>query len=376
MSGAKTYVWSLPTRVFHLLLIFFVTGAYLSSEEESFLILHSAFGYGVAILVIFRFIWGFIAPQYSKFKDFPLNIKEAKDFFNSHILNRGEKRLYIGHNPLASYVMVAILITLFLVVLTGALTFGVQEGRGVFSYLNNSLFKEMELFEEIHEFFTSILMLLISIHIIGVVTDYILNRGVGTLSSIFTEYKTLKGVDVKLSTSQKVISTIFLTLAVVVFLWALQENSILNSSINREVNYKKHSKVFVKECGSCHTLYPPHLLPKSSWVTLMKKEALIDHFGDDASVDERNRVEILNFLKENSANSSKKEASVYILSSLREKDRVVSITKTPYWIDRHKKISKDIFNSKRIKSKSNCKACHSDIEKGLIEDMNIKIPKV
>ena len=39
---------------------------------------------------------------------------------------------------------------------------------------------------------------------------------------------------------------------------------------------------------------------------------------------------------------------------------------------RRQRYSKDVFKMKKVKSVANCKACHSDIEKGLIEDENIK----
>jgi hypothetical protein len=38
----------------------------------------------------------------------------------------------------------------------------------------------------------------------------------------------------------------------------------------------------------------------------------------------------------------------------------------------YKKIPKEVFKNEKVKSVANCKACHSDIEKGLIENENIK----
>ncbi len=147
--------------------------------------------------------------------------------------------------------------------------------------------------------------------------------------------------------------------------------------------YKKYKKGFVKrnatleplykkECNSYRTLYPPHLLPAKSLQKLMAN--LEDHFGDDASLEEPTRSDIEKFLVKNSANNSTKEVSFYILKSL--KDSPIAITKTPYWKKRHKNIDKKTFKSSKVKSKANCKACHTDIEKGIIEDENIKLPKV
>ncbi len=70
--------------------------------------------------------------------------------------------------------------------------------------------------------------------------------------------------------------------------------------------------------------------------------------------------------------------TINILKSLKNinKDRIIAVSETPYWKKRHNEIKKEIFKSKRVRSKANCKACHKDIEKGMIEDYQIKIPKV
>ena len=88
---------------------------------------------------------------------------------------------------------------------------------------------------------------------------------------------------------------------------------------------------------------PPTLLPKKSWEVMMSD--LENHFGDDASIDDESNKNILAYLVKNSAETSSMESSWNFLNSIGDKD---------------------------IKNKANCKACHSDIEKGLIEDENIK----
>ncbi|AXH13618.1 diheme cytochrome c [Halarcobacter bivalviorum] len=98
---------------------------------------------------------------------------------------------------------------------------------------------------------------------------------------------------------------------------------------------------------------------------------LENHFGDDASVEEETHNIILKFLEKNSAETSTKEASFMILDSLKNKD-IIAISETTYWKEKHKNIDDKIFSNSLVKSKANCKACHNDIEKGLIEDENIK----
>jgi len=364
----RAYIWSLPTRLFHWMLALFIAIAFIVSEEENLLDIHAAFGYGVGVLIVFRIIWGFIGPKYSKFSDFPLNIKEAIEF-SKNIFN--PKKSYAGHNPAASFVMLGIIVVALLVVVSGVLTYGTQEAKGVFAFLNHTIFKKMELFKEIHEALTTILLILIGAHIAGVVTDRILHKEAGVLESIFKGYKNIDAPSVKLNIFQKVISAIFLIASIAVVIWALQSNSPLTKQTNKEYDYESRAPLFYEECASCHTLYPPFLLPKESWVKIMN--SLDNHFGDDASLDEKSKNLIERFLVANSSEHSTKEAAFYIMKDFKKGE--IAITNTKYWKQKHSNIDKEIFKSKRVKSKANCKACHSKIEQGLIEDNQIKVPK-
>ena len=365
----RAYIWSLPTRVFHWLLVLYILIMVITSDEDSLLHIHSAFGYGIGVLILFRIVWGFIGPKYSKFSQWPLGIKEAIEFVTNIFT---PKKSYPGHNPAASFVMLGIIVVAFFAVLTGILTYGVQEGRGVLAFLNSSLFKEMEIFEEIHESFFKLLVLLIFAHVSGVFVDRVLHKEVGTLKSIVTGYKNIDAKSIKLSFFQKLVAFVFLVASILVPYISLNYQTPLNSSIYKPINYEKEHLSFVEECGSCHTLYPPFLLPANSWKKMMAN--LEDHFGDDASLDSDTKDSIESFLVKNSANTSTKEASVYILKDI--KDKTIAISDTPFWKERHAKIDKEIFDSPKVKSKSNCKACHKSIEKGLIEDREIEIPKV
>jgi len=52
----KTYIWSLPTRIFHWLLVIGMVAAYILSDDEALLNFHSSVGYMVGIVIIFRII--------------------------------------------------------------------------------------------------------------------------------------------------------------------------------------------------------------------------------------------------------------------------------------------------------------------------------
>ncbi len=179
----KTYVWSLPTRVFHWLLVFYIFIAFMSDE---FMRLHFSIGIGIFILIIFRIIWFFIGPKYSILKDW--NFKNFKDF----------NKEYLSHNPIASVVFIGMILTILLTVITGLL-----------AYFYGSYFKE------VHEAFTNILIFFILLHLGGLSIDYLIHKR-KTIFSMFNGYKELDGEDVKLNFIQKIVSFIFILSAIVV----------------------------------------------------------------------------------------------------------------------------------------------------------------
>ena len=71
------------------------------------------------------------------------------------------------------------------------------------------------------------------------------------------------------------------------------DNALVASKFE-PIDYKTQNVAFVNECGSCHTFIPPNLLPKKkSWELIMGD--LENHFGDDASLDEK-KIKYFNFL--------------------------------------------------------------------------------
>jgi len=255
----KSYIWSLPTRVFHGLFVLFILAAFITGDEDRLLNYHAIIGYSLLILLAFRIIWGLIGPKHSRFKDFPIGIENAKEFL-SNIFQKDQK--YIGHNPMASYVMIGMFIICFIVIVTGIFAFGIQEGKGLLSSLNSSFFKEMELFEETHEFFSGLFIAFIAAHVLGVLSDRVLHKKYETLSSIFTGYKVSKNNEgIKLNIAQKLFSFIMILVFIGFLVFNLyQPKNILIASSYTPINYEIQNELFVTECASCHTLYPSQSL--------------------------------------------------------------------------------------------------------------------
>lgn len=365
----KIYVWSLFTRLFHILLVVAVGVVFVIAEFENLLSYHAIVGYTIGLLFVFRIIWGFMDVRYSKFKDFNFNLKDLTLYMFGIFWNKKE---YIGHNPASSWTIVAIIVFGLASVISGVIVYGTQEGMGVLSFLNNSLFRDMDLFEDIHEFFANAFMAVIFIHIAGVVIDKILHKS-DAVDSMIGGYKNGDEESLELTFLQKLFGILWIGSSIFLFIYLLSTPSnILIADNNKAIDYKVEHKLFYNECISCHTLYPPHLLPKKSWITMM--DDLENHFGDDASLEDEDVISIKEYLLKNSAESSTKESSFKILKSMKADD-TIAITKTQYWKNRHKEMDKSVFKNKKIGNISNCKACHKNIEQGLLNDKDIKIPQ-
>lgn len=368
----KSYIWPLANRVSHVLLILFFAAAYILGDFDELLSYHVAFGLALGVVFLFRGVWGFIGPQHSKFKDFNFNLLDLKEYLLSPFSKTKE---YAGHNPASSWAMVAMLVVAFLAILTGVLTYGIEENHGVLSFLHSSYFKEMEIFKDIHEFFSNLFLAIVGVHIAGVLINRFIKKS-DAIDSMVSGYKKLADkVDVKTNIAQKIFGIIWIVASLFSLYYLIfTKDNIFIANANVKQNYALLHKDFNNECGSCHITYPPFLLPKESWTLMMGD--LENHFGDDASIDAVTNLSILAFLRQNSAQNSTHQAALKILKSLKDINSTLAITKTLFWKHKHKEIEDRVFASKEIKSRANCKACHKDIERGLIENDLIQIPKI
>lgn len=135
------------------------------------------------------------------------------------------------------------------------------------------------------------------------------------------------------------------------------------------------NELYTEECSACHFAFPPGFLPERSWKLLMA--GLEDHFGDDASLDEEDVQQILTFLQNNSADQSVYKRSRKVMASLdnAKTPTPLRITKVPYIADKHHLIPKKyILDNEKVKSLSNCNACHQKSDKGIFDDDTVLIP--
>ncbi len=163
-------VWDILVRVFHWSLVIFFIIAYLT--EGDWIVIHSYAGYTIFLLVIFRIVWGIIGSFHARFSNFVVPPREAVKYIKEEL--SGDAKHYLGHNPAGGLMIIALIISLLATVVTGASIIA-TEGDGPLAATFIASFSG-ELLEEIHEFFTTIILLLVILHIGGVIFSSLLQE--------------------------------------------------------------------------------------------------------------------------------------------------------------------------------------------------------
>lgn len=112
---ATVKVWDPVVRLFHWTVVTACVLNLFILEEGHYW--HRVTGYVVAAVLTVRILWGFVGTRYARFAQFfPTPSKVAGQI--SGILDGHEQR-YIGHNPLASVMMLTLMALLAATCLTG-----------------------------------------------------------------------------------------------------------------------------------------------------------------------------------------------------------------------------------------------------------------
>lgn len=111
-------VWDLPTRLFHWALAICVVGSFASgSVGGNAMVWHFRFGYTVFALIAFRLLWGFVGGRWSRFSAFVRGPSTVLRYLRGQ--SRSEEFHEVGHTPLGSASVLAMLVFLTLQVGTG-----------------------------------------------------------------------------------------------------------------------------------------------------------------------------------------------------------------------------------------------------------------
>jgi hypothetical protein len=119
---------------------------------------------------------------------------------------------------------------------------------------------------------------------------------------------------------------------------------------------------YTQECASCHTAYPPGMLPARSWQRIMA--GLDQHYGTDATVDAATVQQIGQWLQTH-AGTYKRVA---------EEPPQDRITRSAWFERKHRGVEPAVWKLPSVKSAANCAACHTGADKGQFDDDHLRVP--
>lgn len=121
-GGRHVKAWDGATRLFHWALVALLVSAYVTRNflNDPTLYWHRINGYAVLTLLLFRVIWGLIGSSTSRFVAFIPTPRAT--FRYAWGLLRGKPLHYLGHNPLGSLLIFAMLLALAAQAATGLFT--------------------------------------------------------------------------------------------------------------------------------------------------------------------------------------------------------------------------------------------------------------
>lgn len=231
----KSYaVWDKPTRLFHwvnviLVLALVLVGGIMMYRSElgiteltgkiGLKTLHVCIGYAFALNLLVRLVWGFVGNKYARFSHIFPNAKTKSDLmlYKSE-LAAGKNPQYLGHNPKGKFAVLAIMLLLVTIMLTGLFRAGTDIyypplGSAIQSYLAESnvdpeslqpydetgvdvekaaTIKPFKgLAGEVHVYAVYLLLLLILLHIFAVIYTEV-KRQPGIISAMFSGKKIIQ----------------------------------------------------------------------------------------------------------------------------------------------------------------------------------------
>lgn len=121
-------------------------------------------------------------------------------------------------------------------------------------------------------------------------------------------------------------------------------------------------KAYTQECASCHTAYPPGMLPRRSWERVMS--GLDKHYGTDASLDPAMVKQLSTWLVANAGTYQR-------VAQEPPQDR---ITRSAWFVRKHDEIDAAVWTHASVKSAANCAACHTRADQGVFDEEHLRIP--
>lgn len=176
----RVAVWDPFVRLFHWGLAGSFATAFI--VEDHYLTVHSRAGYLALVLIAARIAWGLIGPRHARFSDFVRSPVVALRYVKDTLTGRAARHL--GHNPAGALMVVALLVLVPLLALTGMASLAIEEGAGPLAGLLAGVGRRGVWVAELHEVLANTTVALVGIHVAGVVVESLAHRENLVLSMI------------------------------------------------------------------------------------------------------------------------------------------------------------------------------------------------
>jgi cytochrome b len=360
-------VWDLGVRLFHWTLLGCVVGMYVTGylAPRQWFDAHLILGTLIGALIVYRITWGFLGSTHARFRDFVVSPFTA--LRHAYDLARGRAHHHIGHNPIGAVMIMALLLTLIILTVTGVIALGgiLKDGplAPFTSYAMGLTAKQA------HEWTGIGLLGLIALHVLGVVAESLRTKE-NLVGSMVSGLKHASETETVFNATQphRVLATVLVCTTLGALAWPILHFS---QAPALGVPAPGLDAAYVKECSSCHAPHHPSLASAATWTTIIA--TLDNHFGDNAELDVAVSQSLLGYLVRNSAETWDTEAA----HRLRQANAAGSlrITETSGWQGIHRHLDSQVFKTKAVGGKLNCAACHADAAAGLFKPRSIAIPK-
>jgi len=161
MAGARASypVWDLLVRILHWALAVSIALAWFT--RTGFGRWHEWIGYASLAIVGLRVVWGAAGPPYARFVQFVRAPSAGLQY--AVLALRGRAPRYIGHNPLGGWMVLALIVAVIAVGVSG------------WVYTTDAYWGEAWL-EELHDLSAKALLVLVALHVTGVIATSVLHR--------------------------------------------------------------------------------------------------------------------------------------------------------------------------------------------------------
>ncbi|MGE5261001.1 MAG: cytochrome b/b6 domain-containing protein [Actinomycetota bacterium] len=148
---ATARVWDPFVRIFHWSLVASFAVAWIAGDDWK--ALHIWAGYAASALIAMRIVWGVVGTRYARFSQFTKSPLAVASYLRDVITGREAR--YLGHNPAGGAMIMALLVTLTGLCLSGWL-------------LTTDAYFGSEFMEDLHEMLANVALALVGLHVAGV----------------------------------------------------------------------------------------------------------------------------------------------------------------------------------------------------------------